>query len=121
MRMWMLPPIILCQQHLLGEHNEIHKHKHNFEKQHKMDGRIKPIPQIIPVKMQERHDELAKEMLRRDRNHKSPYKMPSISYLPLKYLTAKANIEFNINDLITRCSECKKRYIQYKYHNSVGL
>lgn len=24
MRMWMLPPQLLCRQHLLGEHKELH-------------------------------------------------------------------------------------------------
>lgn len=24
MRMWMVPPIVMCQQHLLGEHVEMH-------------------------------------------------------------------------------------------------
>ena len=36
MRMWMLNPKFLCRQHLLGEHSEIHKFRHNFVKKHKV-------------------------------------------------------------------------------------
>jgi len=43
MRMWMIDPSLLCRKHLLGEHNEIHKHRHNFEKHHSVTGRIYPI------------------------------------------------------------------------------
>ena len=49
MRMWMIKPELLCRQHLLGEHSEIHKHKHNFEKGHSIKGRLYPISQKEPL------------------------------------------------------------------------
>jgi hypothetical protein len=79
--MWMINPKILCRKHLLGEHGEIHKHKHNFIKHHSIKKRI-TLDQIEPSAMQSRHDELAAEMLCRGYNHKSPYTQPDISYLP---------------------------------------
>ena len=35
MRMWMVPPGEMCDKHLLGEHDELHKFLHNWVKQHK--------------------------------------------------------------------------------------
>lgn len=103
MRMWMVDPKILCRKHLLGEHGEIHKHRHNFVKKHKMDGRR---GQIEPPAMESRHDALAKEMLRRGYKHESPYKQPDISHLP----EMTVNVEAALKDLVTRCEECYANY-----------
>jgi len=35
MRMWMVDPRLLCNQHLIGEHGEIHKFLPSFRKGHK--------------------------------------------------------------------------------------
>jgi hypothetical protein len=104
--MWMVSPKCLCRKHLLGEHNEIHKHKHNFEKHHSITGRIYPIVLIEPENMEKRHDELANEMVRRGYNHQSPYSQPDLSYLANDLRFAKADIEYNGKDLHDRCSEC---------------
>ena len=111
MRMWMIDPKLLCRKHLLGEHSEIHKHKHNFEKHHSIAGRIFPIVLIEPQNMQQRHDELVEEMLRRGYNHNSPYALPDLSYLPDNQHYAKANVGYNIADLFDRCEECYQRYL----------
>lgn len=103
MRMWMVAPKILCRKHLLGEHGEIHKHRHNFVKQHKMGGRI---GQIEPKSMKLRHDELAFEMKRRGYNHQSPFEQPDITYLPEMLVDR----EESLKDLLSRCSECRARY-----------
>jgi len=108
MRMWMIDPRLLCRKHLLGEHGEIHKHRHNFVKRHKIDGRLSPIVLIEPASMKTRHDELANEMILRGYNHKSPYELPDLSYLPLAQQSAKANVRHNLRDLSSRCAECKK-------------
>jgi len=104
----MINPKLLCRKHLLGEHGEIHKHRHNFEKHHKIDRRISPVVQIEPKSMQTRHDELAMEMLRRGFNHKSPYEQPDISYLPEHQRFAEVDLDISIDDLINRCPECFK-------------
>ena len=106
-RMWMVNPEILCRKHLLGEHGEIHKHRHNFVKKHRMDGRV---GQIEPKSMEKRHNELAKEMTRRGYNHKSPFKQPDVSYLPEMVVDANESIK----DLLRRCGECEKRYRRIK-------
>lgn len=105
MRMWMINPKLLCNQHLLGEHGEIHKFRHNFEKQHNMSKRIL-LKQIEPAMMESRHNELAEEMLKRGMNHKSPYIMPDISYIDKELLLMTVNIEENKKDLISRCKKC---------------
>lgn len=106
--MWMIDPKKLCRNHLLGEHNEIHKHKHNFEKHHSISGRLYPIVLIEPSSMEKRHEELAKEMLARGYKHQSPYQQPDLSYLTEEQRNVKANIPYNIEDLCNRCEECRK-------------
>lgn len=111
MRMWMINPRLLCRKHLLGEHGEIHKHRHNFVKQHSISKRVSPVVQIEPSSMEKRHDELAKEMVRRGFNHKSPFEQPDISYLPQGEQQAQVDINVSINDLIDRCPICLKNII----------
>lgn len=109
MRMWQIAPALLCNKHLLGEHGEIHKHRHNFVKQHRIDGRISPVVQIEPASMGTRHDELAAEMTRRGMNHKSPYEQPDISYLPEWQQNAKVDVATSLADLCERCEDCRAR------------
>ena len=109
MRMWGINPSLLCRQHLLGEHNEIHKHKHNFVKHHSIAKRISPVVQIEPDNMEKRHNELVDEMIKRGYNHNSPYSLPDLSYLKLIERFAKIDINNSIIDLINRCPECAKR------------
>jgi len=103
----MIDPRMLCKKHLLGEHGEIHKFRHNFVKKHSITGRMVPIVQIEPLNMKLRHDELAEEMTRRGYNHNSPYVLPDLSHLSEEFLNAKANIGYNVIDLMERCEECK--------------
>jgi len=105
----MIDPELLCNKHLLGEHGEIHKHRHNFVKKHNINGRIIPVVQIEPSSMKKRHDEVAKEMIKRCMNHKSDYIQPDISYLREDLRNAKVDIQISKIDLIERCEECKKR------------
>ena len=74
MRIWDLPPSILCRNHLLGEHRELHAmwtviiQKKKGYSMH---------PETIRWKgklmaMYLRHEELVKEMSGRGYNHKSP-------------------------------------------------
>lgn len=108
MRMWMCEPHLMCRQHLLGEHNEIHKHRHNFVKKHKMGGRA---GQIEPRSMKVRHDDLVKEMENRGYQHKSPYEMPDISYLGD---FPDVDVKESCGELITRCNNCRGIYERLK-------
>ncbi len=105
----MLPPEMMCIKHIVGEHGEIHKHRHNFVKKHSIKGRIYPVVQIEPKSMKKRHDELVKHL----KNHKSPYEMPDLSHLPKGIREAKVNKNISIKDLMSRCPECSKKIKKY--------
>lgn len=111
--MWMIPPKLLCNQHLLGEHSEIHKHRHNFEKQHSMTGRIYPKVLIEPLALETRHDILVDEMLSRGMNHQSPFEQPDVSYLPDDQRYALVNRDTSMSDLLDRCDDCAHRIINW--------
>ena len=106
MRLWMIDPARLCRVHLLGEHGEIHKHRHNFAKRHSITGRLNPVVQIEPESMQARHDALAREMVRRGYKHNSPYIQPDLSYLPEEERRARVDVSVSVRDLKARCKNC---------------
>lgn len=109
MRMWMINPEMLCKNHLLGEHGEIHKHKHIFEKGYKIDGRLTPFVAIEPSQMGNRHNELALEISKRGYNHKSPYIQPDLSKYEDSKVNAKVDLDLSVKELIKRCPECAIR------------
>ena len=113
MRMWMIDPKLLCKKHLLGEHNEIHKHRHNFVKKHSVKGRIEK-GQIEPISMFDRHEELVKEMKSRGYNHKSDYSQPDISHLTTYEQNFKVDKSNSIKDLTNRCEDCRKLILKNK-------
>jgi hypothetical protein len=105
----MVEPFILCRQHLLGEHSEIHKHKHNFQKGHSIAGRIAGNA-VEPLAMQDRHDELVREMLRRNYNHKSPYEQPDLSAYSDKERNFRVDRDASLLMLVERCGDCALRF-----------
>jgi len=103
----MMNPKMLCRKHLLGEHFELHKHRHLFEKGQSIAGRK---GQIEPLRMQERHDILVAEMLARGMNHKSPYTQPSLQkYKDIEKFVVDVNV--SIQDLLDRCPTCRTNII----------
>lgn len=104
MRMWMVPPHLMCPKHRTGEHGEIHKHRHNFVKQHSISGRVSGIVQIEPEAMERRHDELAATL----KNHRSPYTQPSLGHLPPEHRHARVDIEESLAELRRRCPQCRE-------------
>ncbi len=125
MRMWMVNPKIMCSKHLCGEHGEIHKHRHNFVKGHSMSGRILENC-LEPSSLQSRHDELEKELNFRQgdegrRRTSSPFDAPDISYLPVDQRLYKIDVEKNLQLLISRCHQCKQRYLNFVKKKDVRL
>lgn len=106
--MWMVDPRLMCIQHIIGEHGEIHKHRHNFVKRHSITGRITPVVQIEPLTMKKRHDELARFL----KNHHSSYSLPDLSYLPENEVNAKVDVQASLKDLHARCSKCREKMNQ---------
>ena len=102
--MWNINPSKLCTQHLLGEHFEIHKAIGNLRHSRKWAESLTAKGYLEPQNSLKRHDKLAKEMLKRNMNHKSPLDIKEIE-LPI----GKVDVRKSIKDLNKRCRECRKR------------
>jgi hypothetical protein len=70
MRMWMVPPEMMCQQHLLGEHVELHMLAGWILHGRSLDGYAAD-GLVDTRRIYSRHTELAKEMAKRNMNHDS--------------------------------------------------
>lgn len=71
MRMWMVDPKLMCRQHLLGEHVELHMLVGTIRKGKNIDGYVDN--GLIEVQnIRSRHEELTEEMEARGYKHKSP-------------------------------------------------
>lgn len=100
MRMWNINPKKMCNQHLLGEHVEMHMFAGCLKKRKNIQGYIdKGFVEIHNIK--KRHAKLAGEMKKRNMNHKSPL----IKFREIK--TGKINKEKSYKELIKRCAECR--------------
>lgn len=113
MRMWLCDPKILCQKHLCGMHVELHMFVGSMKRKIKMDGFIKN-NLLEPLKLKECHEDISSEMMNRGYNHKSPLldndirkALENLSIDQLNYRIDKNN---SLNELLSRCPLCKKRY-----------
>ena len=110
MRMWLIPPRLLCLKHLLGEHVELHMLVATIEKrkcslQGYVDNKL-----IDTSKIQERHEELVAEMLRRGYNHKSPLHYEDKLGVGIGII----KLEESLAELTRRCSACRQLVIDNK-------
>ena len=114
MRMWQVNPKIMCRNHLLGEHVELHMFKSSIEKGINMDGYIKS-NLLEPLSIINRHEKLVSEMDRRGYNHSS-----TIGYLRLYQLFDIKDYRYKIDkkkslkELLRRCKECRKLFRRQK-------
>lgn len=110
MRMWKVNPRLLCRQHLLGEHLEMHMFQAIVRTKGSLRGYINNgLVEVHSIRF--RHDELANELLRRGYKHNSPmYPAPF-------YTAGSVDISGNIKELSTRCIECSKN-IRRHYESS---
>lgn len=103
MRMWGVNTKILCRQHLLGEHKELHMLVGCLNKGKNIKGFVNDGLVDTSLIIQ-RHDELVEEMKARGYNHKSPlepFKAVKMGYI---------DVEYNILDLTDRCDRCRELY-----------
>jgi len=105
MRMWMVDPRIMCRQHLLGEHAEIHMFIGTINRKKSVKGYLeKGLLEIH--NLYNRHEELVKEMKRRGYNH--------CSEVDGKWkIVEKAgfvNGDRNVDELTDRCSKCRGQH-----------
>ncbi|OKY79042.1 MAG: Pyrimidine dimer DNA glycosylase T4 endoV family [Candidatus Methanohalarchaeum thermophilum] len=114
MRMWMVDPELMCMQHVVGEHRELHalkgslertKPKYNNHRKHRKNLITLAKSGIIELRsLKERHEELVEYM----DNHDSPIgETPTLEYLPKEVRKAEVNKEKSIQDLINRPGACR--------------
>lgn len=106
MRMWNVPPEVLCRKHLLGEHVEMHMFIGTIQKGVSIKGYLEK-GLVDPSNIYDRHELLANEINNRGMNHKS-----SIVYLP-GLIPHFVNSRANIKELQRRCPDCNKRIKEY--------
>lgn len=108
MRMWMVDPKVMCRQHLLGEHSELHKFLPSWRKQVRIDGRIAGNA-MEPLSYEARHEALVAEMEARGYTHQSPLDTPDFSYLPVEQVTYRVDRDAALAALVGRCAGCRQR------------
>jgi hypothetical protein len=109
MRMWMVNTKILCNRHLLGEHVETHMFVGTLKRKISITGYL--VNNLFePRSLFTRHNQLSLEMIDRGMVHKSALEVPYWSYLSSIQLHTKINADKSLQDLLSRCPECTKRY-----------
>ena len=107
MRMWMVNPRIMCRQHLLGEHVEIHMFIGALNGKKSVKGYLQK--GLLEVhNLHSRHNELVEEMKRRGYRHHSEVEEKWKTANRLGFIDRKQSLE----ELINRCSKCKIRYLE---------
>lgn len=111
MRMWLVDPRIMCRQHLLGEHVELHMLIGSLRKGTSVQGYIDDgLVDLLQIKS--RHDELVVEMKRRGYNHKSPTKAYKTQVRKRYHRnTGSVDTVANVRELARRCDECLRLQI----------
>jgi len=100
MRMWMTEPRLLCRNHLLGEHVELHMLAGTLRRGKSL-GRFLTDALVDPTSVNSRHEELTEEMQRRGYNHQSP--LPHVPYAGPRVLIDPST---NLRELARRCTAC---------------
>ena len=105
--MWGIEPKKLCNQHLLGEHLEMHMFLGCIKKGISLKGYYDN-KLVCANLIKKRHDDLAIEMLSRGMKHNSPITEMDF-FRDFKY--GEIDLEDNINELMSRCSKCRDRLV----------
>jgi DNA-binding MarR family transcriptional regulator len=101
----MVNPRIMCRQHLLGEHAEIHMFIGTISRVKSVKGYLEK--GLLEVhNLYSRHEELVEEMKRRGYSHSSDVERKWKSAEKLGFIDRKRSLE----ELVKRCSRCRHRY-----------
>ena len=115
MRQWMVDPAVMCRKHLLGEHVEHHMFYGSINKGIAIDGYLANNLLELPT-LAQRHAALVAEMKRRGYNHRTPLLEEHVrelcEYYPEEQVAVTINREAALNDLLSRCPECRARWEQ---------
>ena len=104
----MVNPRIMCRQHLLGEHAEIHMFIGTINRGKSVRGYLEK--GLLEVhNLYNRHEELVCEMKLRKYNHYSEVDEK------WKFVEKAGNIdkEKNLIELVSRCSRCERRHSKF--------
>lgn len=108
--MWLVDPRIMCKNHLLGEHREMHQVKGTVEKHKHGENILKGLADtnaIDTLLIKARHDTLVKEMKRRGwTGHSTPMDEVDNQYGGIGKIDKEENLEL----ILERCKECRERY-----------
>lgn len=103
----MVNPRIMCRQHLLGEHVEIHMFIATLSRRKQVKGYLEK--ELLEVhNLYSRHEVLVKEMKRRGYNHNSDVDEGWKAADRLGVIDREKNLQ----ELLRRCSRCKSRSLE---------
>jgi hypothetical protein len=109
MRMWMVDPRILCRNHLLGEHAEIHMFVWNIDRKHSVKGYLTK-GFLETHNLYCRHEELAQELTKRGYRHNSPL----IEKWKRAEHAGSVDRKRSLEELVNRCANCRARNLDLK-------
>jgi hypothetical protein len=112
----------MCDQHLLGEHSEMHQEVGTFKRHPHglavVRGHVEKL-QVFPESLRERHDALAAEMLRRGINHESPLEdFKPVEWPAVPHHHEDRVREENRRDIKQRCDACAARMAEMAAHDA---
>lgn len=117
MRMWNVPPELMCDKHLIAEHVEMHMFEGSFRAGKKVAGYIR-LGLLDCGYIKSRHDLLAEEMLRRGKKH-----VTLMPVNPTELNDKSVDTTFNIVELGRRCGACRiglmKEYASLLLHHGI--
>jgi hypothetical protein len=100
MRMWLIDPRLMCSQHLLGEHVELHMLVGSLNRGKRIDGFLRD--GLVELRsIRRRHAELVVEMQRRGFRHQSP--LPDFR----ASRAGSVDVLANLKELARRCHTCR--------------
>ena len=102
--MWMIDPSLLCQQHLLGEHVEIHMLVGALRRGKSIKGFLDR-GLLEPSAIYTRHADLALEMGRRGLRHRSELLTIDVQ----QYRAGSIDPVESLRELTSRCPVCRER------------
>lgn len=106
MRMWKLPPMLLCDQHLIGEHGALHMVAGSIR-----TGRFDVVQgaarayKLEVSKIISRHNEVENEMMRRSMEAGTPIGLTQEQL----WEEGKVLASESVVTLCCRCADCRKR------------
>ncbi len=102
MRMWNVDPRLMCRQHLLGEHLEVHMFMNALAQGKALKGYIEH-GLVETHRLRERHAALVAEMKRRGYRHHSPMRARRTP------VAGAIDVKGNLVELARRCPACAAR------------